>query len=372
MSNIVFIPFPETGHLNPTFKIARSLKERGHNVYYLGLLDFEDYVRRQDFEYLPLFESLCPKGFIEEYAVKNNLDNFKAILQRAMTTRQPLNLPRDLSLIMQRVRADLLIIDLLLTDIAYSVEPSGVPFILLNTQLFNPWVEEAEGYRKLSDKTELILCPREFEFPDARRRKGSHYVEASIDLSRGDANFPWERVDERKPLIYCSFGSQSHLIEGSQRFFQTVVDTFAAKPDWQLILSYGSVNIEELRGVPDNAVLVKSVPQLDVLQKASMMITHGGFNSVKECIYFGVPMILFSLIRDQPAISARAVYHGLGVMGDIHEATPEHIQSLIDRVFQDPAFKARLTAMSSIFREYEEASHAVGVIEKVLHSPTTA
>lgn len=365
MATIVFIPYPETGHINASFKVARSLKERGHRIYYLGLKDFEANVRRQNFEYLTILEDLCPKGFIQQHAVLNNIDNFVAIIQQAERQRKPLNLPRDIGAIMQRVRPDLFVIDLLLTDIAFSVRHSGVPLVLLNTQLFNPWKED-EGYRPLMDHTELILCPQEFDFPGTERKKDSYYVESSIDLKREDAPFPWETVAQDKPLIYCSFGSQSHLIDGSRQFFQAVIDATAARPDWQLILTTGSLSATEFKNVPTNAILVKTAPQIEVLQKASIMITHGGFNSVKECIYFNVSMICFPVIRDHPAIAARVAYHGLGLSGDIKEATSQLVESLIDRIINDASYNARMTAMSKIFRETEAASPSVQVIEKVI------
>ena len=39
--------------------------------------------------------------------------------------------------------------------------------------------------------------------------------------------------------------------------------------------------------VPDNIILVKSAPQIDILKKASLFITHGGMNSASESIHFG-------------------------------------------------------------------------------------
>jgi len=98
------------------------------------------------------------------------------------------------------------------------------------------------------------------------------------------------------------------------------------------------------------------------------MITHGGFNSVKECIFFDVPMIVFPVIRDHPAIAARVVYHGLGITGDIRETSVDQIHNFIDRILEDTTFKARVAAMGKIFRENEAASPSVPVIEKALPS----
>jgi UDP:flavonoid glycosyltransferase YjiC (YdhE family) len=332
----------------------------------MGLRDFEDDVRRQGFDYLPILEGLCPKGFMQRFAVSNHVDNFSAVLRQADSAKRPLDLQRDIEAIVRRIQPELFVIDLLLTDMALLAENVGVPFILLNTQLFNPWVEYAERYRRLLNKTELILCPQEFDFPDARRKKDSYYVEASIDLEREDAPFPWGRLAEDKPLVYCSFGSQNHLIEGSKQLFQTILEAFKTRPELQLVLSAGSFNVDEFPDPPANAILVKTAPQLEILKRASLMITHGGFNSVKECIYFGVPMILFSVIRDHPAIAARVGYHGLGVMGDMRKATVARIHALLDRVIKNSSFRSRAAALSKVFREAEASSPSFHVIENFL------
>ena len=44
---------------------------------------------------------------------------------------------------------------------------------------------------------------------------------------------------------------------------------------------------QETFEVPENIILVKSAPQIDILKKASLFITHGGMNSASESLHFG-------------------------------------------------------------------------------------
>ena len=39
--------------------------------------------------------------------------------------------------------------------------------------------------------------------------------------------------------------------------------------------------------IPDNIYLVRSAPQLDILKRASLFITHCGMNSTSETVHFG-------------------------------------------------------------------------------------
>src|SRR2546429_1231453 len=354
MAKIIFASYPETGHLNASFKIAKGLKSNGHQVGYLGLPDFEEYIRRQGFDFIALFEKLCPRGFLFESAVKNNIENIEAVLLQVSKTGQPLDryLYQELHQILRRVEPDLLIIDLFLPDFALIAAQLGVPLVLLNTQFFNPWAEQKAVYQPLIKWPELILSPQEFDFPGTERKKNCRYVESSIDLKRRDVPFPWDRLDPHKQLIYCSFGSQSHIFNGSEKFFQLVIDAIASKKDWQLVLTIGAhLRAADFHSVPANAILVNTAPQLDILKRASLMMTHGGFNSVKEAIFFGVPMILFPMIRDHPAIAARVVYHGLGVRGELQKISVAQIHALINRIDKDSSFRARVESMGRKFRE---------------------
>jgi UDP:flavonoid glycosyltransferase YjiC (YdhE family) len=98
------------------------------------------------------------------------------------------------------------------------------------------------------------------------------------------------------------------------------------------------------------------------------MITHAGPNSIKECIYFGVPMILFPLFFDQEGNAARAVYHGLGVRGSFKEITSEGLQKLIAEVFYNESYKNNINRMRSLFEKKERAKLSIKLIEDLLIS----
>ena len=63
MATTLFSLLSEEGHLNPTFKIARGLRDRGHRILYLVPEDLKEHVTRQGFELIPLFPDLYPAGF---------------------------------------------------------------------------------------------------------------------------------------------------------------------------------------------------------------------------------------------------------------------------------------------------------------------
>ena len=87
---------------------------------------------------------------------------------------------------------------------------------------------------------ELILCPEDLEIPDPARppERETFYVEASIDLDRGDeGGLP--PLDPARRLLYVSLGSQVTKLdrEIGARFFRAVIEALTHEPGWQLVVS---------------------------------------------------------------------------------------------------------------------------------------
>lgn len=204
MSTVAFVAYPETGHLNASLKLAKSLQARGHRVVYVGLVDFADYTRQQGLELVPIFESLFPKGFIRSQAlrqaaassaVEREARNLDAPLAEAIKagTCDPI---AEIGRAVQSINPELMLVDLLLPDLALIAHQKGFRIALLNTQIFNPWDGKTDAYLSpaLWQMPELVLCPEAFDFLCVERKKPCYYVEASIDLQRRDVPFPGGRL----------------------------------------------------------------------------------------------------------------------------------------------------------------------------------
>lgn len=211
----------------------------------------------------------------------------------------------------------------------------------------------------------LITCPEEFDFPQARNRPGLFYGEAAIDPQRDAPPFPWDKLDAGKRLVFCSLGSIAHNL----RFLQSVVDATAKEPDWQLVMNIGStLTRDDFERIPATAILVNGAPQLRLLERAHAMINHGGIGSVRECIYFGVPQVVFPVYFDQFGAASRVRYHRLGTTGSFDTATPESIHALLSEVLGDAGYASRSQAMSRIFQRREIEQTSAVAIERFIAS----
>ncbi|HEX5657478.1 MAG TPA: glycosyltransferase [Polyangiales bacterium] len=420
---ITFAMLNEAGHLNPTFKLAQALAERGHHVRYLATDDVAELIRARGFTVDPLYPDLFPRGVTAADQKLGRLAQRRAITARyaALLARLQQGSPLD-------VTPSLLVVDVTQTQMALWARRTKQRFVYLNTSLpqtqdpgvpplrsaapyggdtLTRFVPELAWRRFVAQRRtsaelaalggmrppydlaraaaarfgvstaeletrvmympqlrgvpELVLCPEPFDFPRAAS-PDRHYIESS-DLTRPEAEFAWAGLARDKPLVYCALGSQRYRAEDVPGFFARLVEVFRARPDWQLLLAVNQHVAADSLAPPQNVCVVTRAPQLKVLERAALMITHGGLGSVKECLMRGVPMVGVPLDVDQPGNVARVLHHQLGVAADVKHTGQRDLHQLIGRVLGDVEMRQRVLAMQQRFRQHEAGSRGVELIE---------
>lgn len=159
--------------------------------------------------------------------------------------------------------------------------------------------------------------------------------------TRGDevAFSSLDRIDPDCPVVYVSFGT---IVYRRPDLLRTVI-TGAAATGAQVIASVGDL-AEEL-ALPDEVLTAPYLPQREVLERADVFITHGGYNSVAESIRAATPMLVIPLATDQPV---QAHFVGSAGFGTALEPAGVTEQAVADAVTDllDPArdYRARLRA----------------------------
>ena len=378
MARIFFMMLPEKGHINSSLKVAKALKARGHDVVYSALADLEDYVRAQGLGFAPLFGGLFPKGgdVHRDYSVsifEGLLMRLTRVAEERGTTSFEL-LRAELDSLFGPPGPRALVLDSYLAkSLVLALRPGDPPCVLLNSTVIDPY--DNPTFNAVSRMTTLFLCPEEFDLPSLEKPPQYRHVEASCDLLREErAEFPWGRVNGEKRMVFCSLGTQAHWShvgtdhEANQRklknFLQSVVNAMAERPECQLVMALGKqLRAEDFENVPADALLVGEVPQLAVLRRTWLAITHGGLNTVKECIFFGVPMLVFPLRGDQFGNAARVMFHRLGLASNIEKAPAGSVGGLVGQVARDGAFWDRVGRMRDVFVAREAEGRAVSLVE---------
>lgn len=198
---------------------------------------------------------------------------------------------------------------------------------------------ELKGY------PELVISPVVFDFPLKGRRVLTCFFPArenrNIHLfgprySALTEKLQFLRIEGKSFVVYCSLGTLGIVDKKKVICFFSKIRKVALK-DCHLffICSVGRGFLHDsLFPLPENMVVFREVPQYHLLQYCDLMITHGGMNSIAECIYRKVPMLVYPLSRnwDQPGNAARVVFHGLGLKGNISGDSSNSIYRKIKRI----------------------------------------
>ena len=130
-----------------------------------------------------------------------------------------------------------------------------------------------------------------------------------------------------RPLIYVSLGT---VFNERPRFFRDCLESFAGREEAVLLSIGDRLDPEALGEPPANAIVRRSVPQLAVLERARLFVTHAGMNSASEALWFGVPTLLHPQTADQPVVAARLAQLGAGRM--LSRSDPRRIAAEAERV----------------------------------------
>jgi MGT family glycosyltransferase len=332
--------FPGTGHLNPMIALARSLQLRGHEVVIFGIADTEARVRDGGIEFCRIGMEDYPPGTLQK--LDEHLSRLKGFAALRFTLERVRNsarmVLRDGPEAVRTANVEMLLVDE--ADFAGNVaDYLGLPWIsialippLLKDDRFPPfwfgWAAEQDRLSRLRNRlasrlllriaapifrevnqqrrawglmpfrrseealsplAQITQLPEALEFEVVGEKPARlHYTGPFVHSEQRPAvEFPWERLDGR-PLIYASMGT---LQNGSESIFKTIAEACAGLDARLLISLGGGLDPARLGQLAGNPLVVSFAPQLEILKRAALVITHAGLNTVLESLCEGVPLV---------------------------------------------------------------------------------
>lgn len=424
---------PEAGHLNPSFPLAKALKARGHEVVYTSLPDLEDSVRHQGFGFRALHADQVPPGRlpeIDQFTTESDRDLAWDQIRDCIS--EDYFDGRTLKQAVLEIEPDIILADIVsASPMQYIAHALGLPCLQLSTSfsqrfdelppLLSPCLPNASlieiaasqwesssvrifgpipftsyicravdsycarfAYPRnqvnfqstfaatLNTFPEAILASSVLDFPRNKSSK-PHYLAVPVDVQRKEiASDELDAFVEReRPLIYASLGSQPGRYAHADLFFKALIAAMRELPHLKAVVSTGPKYFSNrlFADLPDNILLLKSVPQLWVLRRSGIFITHGGLGSAREALALQVPMIVIPQQYDQLGNAARIVYHGLGERIQANFINGRTLVSAIERIFDNmSAYKQRLSYLSQLAAQEEARDSGVVLIEKIASS----
>lgn len=147
--------------------------------------------------------------------------------------------------------------------------------------------------------------------------------------------------------------------------FQQIAQA-CAELDVQLVISTGGGSEPESLGeLPGEPIVVKFAPQLDLLKRTSVAITHAGMNTTLEALAQGVPLLAIPVTNDQPGIAARVAWCKVGKLVPLKRATSSTIRSILTLLLENEDYATRAKLMAQAIQASPGTRLAADVIESV-------
>ncbi|MEO0376017.1 MAG: glycosyltransferase, partial [Cyanobacteria bacterium P01_A01_bin.17] len=349
------------GHLNPMMALGHELKHRGHRITIVGLLDGKSKVLAAGLEFLAIGEVKFPFGSTSQSLdALGQLSGMAAFRYSIELMKQATaTLLEEAPAALQNIGVEILLIDQALVGGSTIAQRLDLPFIsvacalmfnqdsnvppfftgwryspawwarlrnqvgyLLLSILAQPSTRQIAAYRQqwnlpplkgqndvYSPLAQLCQQPAEFEYP--RQSLPAHFYFTgpySNRNSREPIDFPFDQLTEQ-PLIYASLGTLQNRLPETFKIIAEACQVLNV----QLVIALGGGSTpESLPILPGSPLVVGYAPQLELLQRATLTITHAGMNTVLESLSNGVPMVAIPITNDQPGVAARVAWSGAG------------------------------------------------------------
>lgn len=410
-----------TGHLNPMSVLGAELQKRGHRVTLFGILDAQAIPLAAGLEFSVIGESEFPLGAMAEiFAQQGKLSGFAAVRYTVTWVKNiTATFLRQAPSAIKEAGVEALLIDQVSPEGGTIANFLNIPFVSVSCALMSyrdisippsntlwsyspawwgqlrnrggyalldrivqPVVELIAEYRRLwnlpayncpndfySPLAQISQQPAAFEFPRQNLPEYIHFTGPYYDSStRPSVAFPFEQLSE-KPLVYASLGTLQNRL---QYVFHHIAQACVGL-NVQLVISLGGgISIESITQLAGQPIVVKYAPQLELLQKASLVITHAGLNTTLESLSHGVPMVAIPISLDQPGVAARIAWTGTGKVVPLSSLSVPKLRKAITQVLTHEFYKTNAVQLQQAIHDAGGVTRAADIIEKGCSSKSVA
>ena len=142
----------------------------------------------------------------------------------------------------------------------------------------------------------------------------------------------WLERDTDRPLVLVSLGT----FLSARDDVLTAIAHGLRQLDVRVALATGSTDPRRLGSLPTEWLVSPYLPQVSILQRASVLVSHAGNNSVTEALAHGVPMLMLPFSTDQFDGAAAIEAARFGLAADPNCATPIELADAIRCLGLDP------------------------------------
>ncbi len=419
---ILFVNASLKGHVHPTLEMAEVLIRRGHEVSYFTGEDFREAIQELGGTFVPFSDKLS--AFYSGYRPSDRHPFF--LLTEFMLSWDEAMLPEVIELC-RREKFDLLICDSVFGGAFFLRQILEVPVVVSHSTFamrrapvpdrmlepgFHPQLDASIAIMERIASTydiaacsiqelfvskgdlNLVYTGRDFGgMPEPSGKSESEsvspvatgsaanatlesvarpvdaylFVGPSLRLRTTESDFKFP--EDGRPIVFLSMGS---IGLSDPAFFRTCIEALRGTRFHGILAVGHKIPVESLGELPENISAAQYVPQLKILSRSAVFVTHAGFNSTHEAILIGVPMLALPFANDQFIVAKRITELGLGETMDLKAVTAEDLRAAIIRLDGDEAMRGRIRDMAEMMRSGPTREDAAVAMERLVESHRNA
>jgi UDP:flavonoid glycosyltransferase YjiC (YdhE family) len=221
----------------------------------------------------------------------------------------------------------------------------------------------------LSPMLHLQGCTPAFEYPRTALPGHVHWVGAlKPDPPRTWSQPEWwgELDGDDRPIIHVTQGS---LRPDMHELVVPSVRALADEPVLVVVTTGGptAADVEAAYGepLPSNCIVTPWIPYDELLAKASVFVTNGGYTGVTLALSHGVPIVQAGTTEEKAEIAARIHWTGVGLRLGRTGPAPAKIRRAVRRVLDEPSFASAARRVQSEMAAHDAGNEAADLLEQL-------
>ncbi len=395
MATVLFFNIPAYGHMNPTLPLVAELVQRGEHVIYYSseafrpaieqagatfrgidtFFDEQTYVDenlvRFAYTLIRATQEIIPAILSDVTAAKPDYILYDSLCVWGKCVAQILRVPavasvttlaRPHSLLHPEILASLLPAMPMMIRVSLAGRRELAKFQAISKQLHEtyhiPRPQLAGVYNNLAELN-LVYTTRQLQIYPNSFDESFKFVGPFLGIRAEAPSFLFDELGD-EPVIYISLGT---VFNDKRDFYRLCLEAFAGL-NYRVVMSVGSrTGIASLGTIPGNFIVKAFVPQLQLLQRATLFITHGGMNSVNEGLCAGVPLLVIPQAADQTFIAQHVQRLGAGKMLSNSRLNAQRLRKTAEEILAQPAFRQVSAKIGTSLRQGGGPALAVDEIE---------
>lgn len=420
MTHFAIICPPAIGHLNPMCALGLELQRRNHQVTLFSIPDIRFKVINSGLNFKTIGETEFPLGTVERKY--KQLGEMSGIPGTKFTfnwmQQETAMLLRELPEALKAAGVEALLVDQMNPAGSTVAELLNIPFITIyNALLIDPepdippcstdWSYSPVWWARLrnlmgnffiyhllktihdlvarqrdlwnlapysgmedfySPLAQICQLPPEFDFPRKKLPQWFHYIGPLKDpsglepVSFSSISFPFEKLTGQR-LIYASLGT---LQNRKWEIFQTIAEACLGN-DAQIVISLGNPNMQDFTlDLPGSPLVVPYAPHQQLIEKATLVITHAGMNTTLAALSSGVPLVAIPITNEQPGIASRIARTGAGEVVPLKRLNVPRLRDAIRLVLAEDSYKQNALRLQDTIRQAGGVTRAADIIEQAV------